>query len=160
MLRNLVFICTLFFSGVGMAEGIFINSYNSLSDRYAILDEQDESAVLYLSEKGSQRPIKDAFAYMRIEPIDIDSWKDRMKAGEPPVLHKELASEQAVILTTKESDFSFTWSNDGDAVSLRYLNQPIAFISIDETFGFSKSVVKDSPVVNLWNEELFSSLFK
>lgn len=143
-----------------MAEGIFINSYNSLSDRYAILDEQDESAVLYLSEKGSQRPIKDAFAYMRIEPIDIDSWKDRMKAGEPPVLHKELASEQAVILTTKESDFSFTWSNDGDAVSLRYLNQPIAFISIDETFGFSKSVVKDSPVVNLWNEELFSSLFK
>lgn len=143
-----------------MAEGIFINSYNSLSDRYAILDEQDESAMLYLSEKGSQRPIKDAFAYMRIEPIDIDSWKDRMKAGEPPVLHKELASKQAVILTTKESDFSFIWSNDGDAVSLRYLNQPIAFISIDETFGFSKSVVKDSPVVNLWNEELFSSLFK
>ena len=159
MLRYLVVIFTLFYSGVGMAEGIFINSYNNLSDRFAILDEQDESAVLYLSEKGSQKPIKDAFAYMRIEPIDIDSWKNRMRAGEPPVLHKKLASKQAVILMTKESDFSFTWSNDGNSVFLRYLNKPIAFVSIGETLGFSKSVVKDSPIVNQWNEELFSSLF-
>lgn len=142
-----------------MSEGIFIHSHNSISDRFAILDEQSESAVLYLSEKGSQKPLKDAFAYMRITPIDIDSWKDRMKAGEPPVLHKELASEQAFIPRTKESDFDFVWSDDGDSISLLYFRKPIVFISMSEEYGFSKSVVKDSPIVNQWNEELYGSLF-
>lgn len=160
MFQNLIFACAIVFSGVSMAEGIFIHSHNDLSDRFAILDEQSESAVLYLSEKGTQKPIKDAFAYMRIEPVDFDSWKSRMENGEPPVLHKELASDNALIKNTKESDFSFVWSSDGNSVALLYQKKPITFISITEEYGFSKSVVKDSPIVNLWNQELYGSLFK
>jgi len=143
-----------------MAEGLFIHSFNEVSKRYVILDEQNDSAIMYLSEVGIQKPAKDAFAYMRVEPVDFPTWEKRMKAGEPPILHSDIASKQAVITNTKESDFSFKWSTNGESVALFYMNKPIAFISLTEKYGFSKAVTKNSPIVNSWDEKLYTKLFK
>lgn len=160
MFRNIIFVCVVLASGTVMAEGLFIHSYNESSKRFAILDELDESAVLYLSESGSQKPIKDAFAYMRIPPIDIETWKKRMRAGGPPVLHTEIASNDAVIAISKESDFNFLWSKTGNDVSLTYRGKPIAFISLNEQYGYSKAASKTSPVVNPWDQKLYDVIFE
>jgi len=159
MIKHFCLILLLLFSGKVMAEGLFIHSFNNVSNRYAILDELQDTAVLYLSEVDNQKPVKDAFAYMRVEPLDILTWKNRMKRGESPILHIGLASESSVITKTQESDFTFKWSLDGQSVALIYKQLPIAFISIKEKYGFSKSVKKNSPIVNSWNEELYDELF-
>jgi len=143
-----------------MAEGLFIHSYNKVSERYAILDEFGDTGVLYLSEVGSQKPIKDAFAYMRADPIDEETWKERMRAGEPPVLSTAIASKDAVIPEAKESDFNFLWSANGQAVALLFQGRPIAFISLNEKYGFSRAVAKESPIVKPWNQSLYEKLFK
>jgi hypothetical protein len=149
----------ILFPGASMAGGIFIHSHNETSGRYAILDEFGETGVLYLSEEGSQKPVRDAFAYMKVPPINKETWKERMKAGEPPTLHTEIASQSAVIPKTKENDFSFLWSSNGQAVALLYKGQAIAFISLNEKYGFSKAVTKGSPIVNPWDKNLYELLF-
>jgi len=159
MRKLLLTICILSLSGVAMSEGIFLHSYNELSDRYAILDEHGNTGVLYLSENGSQKPEKDAFAYMLVSPISKSDWIERMKAGEPPILHTEIASESAVLSSTKESDFSFKWAHDGLSVALLYKNIPIAFATLSRKFGYSKSVTENTPIVNVWDESLFGELF-
>jgi len=143
-----------------MAGGLFIHSYNESSERYAILDEFEKTGVLYLSEKGSQKPQKDAFAYMQTLPIDKEVWKERMRAGEPPTLHTEIASNQAVITNTRKEDFSFKWSISGEAVALLYKGNPIAFIDLNEKYGFSKAVIAESPIVNPWDNMLYEKIFK
>ncbi|MCF6189645.1 MAG: hypothetical protein L3J51_04130 [Cocleimonas sp.] len=142
-----------------MAEGIFIHAYNEVSKRYVILDELDDSSIMYLSEVGSQKPVKDAFAYMRIQPVDLPTWKKHMKRRGAPILHTDIASKEATISNAKESDFSFLWAPGGESVALIYKNNPIAFISLKEKYGFSKAVSKKTPIVNPWNEEIFSLLF-
>jgi hypothetical protein len=158
-MKKSILLLLILFSGISMAEGIFIHSYNETSGRYAILEEYGEAGMLYLSEEGGQKPAKDAFAYMMVPPIDKETWKERMKGGGPPVLHAEIASQSAVITTTKEKDFSFLWSNNGQAVALLYKGEAIAFISINEKYGFSKAVTEKSPIVNPWDQHLYEQLF-
>ncbi|EPM7912004.1 hypothetical protein ACTQ76_004676 [Vibrio alginolyticus] len=47
-----------------MSEGLFLSSYNEVSERYAILDEFEESGVLYLTKPQTQKPERDAVAYI------------------------------------------------------------------------------------------------
>ena len=54
MIKYIYLILLLSLSGNTMAEGIFIHSFNKISNRYVILDELNDSAVMYLSEVGSQ----------------------------------------------------------------------------------------------------------
>ncbi|HCE2442232.1 TPA: hypothetical protein NGU06_004518 [Vibrio parahaemolyticus] len=143
-----------------MSEGLFLSSYNNVSDRYAILDEFDQSGVLYLTKPESQKPERDAVAYIQYDPVSEDTWNQKMRAGEPPQLHEGLASEIAVIVKTEEQDFSFLWSADGNSVALLYKSAPIAFVTQSEKYGFSKAVVSDSPIVSAWNSKKFNELFE
>ena len=142
-----------------MAEGIFIHSHNEKSNRFAILDETDEVAFLYITKQGTQKPEKDAIAYMRIIPPDDADWKTMAESGKPPVLSKNLASSNAVISQANESAFSFEWSNDGNSVSLHYKNEPIALVSTSKKIGYSKAVAKDNSLTNSWNQSLYNELF-
>ncbi|MER2494899.1 hypothetical protein ABS858_02225 [Vibrio neptunius] len=159
-MKQVIFILCTLISGVAMSEGLFLSSYNKVSDRYAILDEFDQSGVLYLTRTGSQKLERDAVAYIQYEPVSEDTWKQKMRVGEPPQLHEGLASEEAVIAKTAEQDFSFLWSADGNSVALLYKSVPIAFVTLSEKYGFSKAVVSDSPIVSAWDLKKFSELFE
>ncbi|WP_241825762.1 hypothetical protein [Salinivibrio sp. PR932] len=159
-MKQVIFILCTLMSGVVMSEGLFLSSYNKVSDRYAILDEFDQSGVLYLTKPETQQPERDAVAYIQYAPVSEDAWKQKMRAGEPPQLHEGLASEVAVIPKTAEQDFSFLWSADGNSVALLYKNAPIAFVSQNEKYGFSKAVVSDSPIVSMWDTDKFNELFE
>ncbi len=62
-----------------MSEGLFLSSYNKVSDRYAILDEFDQSGVLYLTKPETQKPERDAVAYIQYAPVSEDAWKQKMR---------------------------------------------------------------------------------
>lgn len=129
-------------------------------ERYAILDEFEESGMLYLTKPQTQKPERDAVAYIQYAPVSKETWKQKMRSGEPPQLHEGLVSKTAVIEKTVEQDFSFQWSADGNSVALLYRTAPIAFVTKSEKYGFSKAVVSDSPVVSVWSSEKFSELFE
>jgi len=157
--KIITLIIGIFITGSCMAEGIFIHSHNEVSNRFALLDETDNVAFLYLTEPGEQSPSKDAIAYMRIRPPVKFDWKTATSNGEPPLLPIEFASEKAVITNTNTADFFFKWSLDGNAVVLNYKNEPIAFVAASESTGFSKAVSIDNALTNAWNQVLYTKYF-
>ncbi|MGR5130612.1 hypothetical protein [Photobacterium swingsii] len=143
-----------------MAEEIFVHSYSEISDRYAILDDNETVAFLYITKVGMQAPERDALAYMRITPPKEVSLKELIDKGEPPILPSKYASDSAVILSPVESSFSFVWSEDGDAVSLLYGGNAIVFLSVNEPLGFSKAAAQDSPLVKQWDQSKYEQIFQ
>ncbi len=154
-----VVLACVFFQGAAVAEGIFIHSYNEESDRFAILDETDQVAFLYLTHQGTQKPEKDAIAYMRVNPPEKVDWKAMAKAGIPPILSAEIASSGAAIYEAEERHFTFSWSRDGTSAALIYRGEPIAFVTISERIGYSKAVAVDNKLTNSWNQALYEQLF-
>tara|TARA_Y100000588_G_C14166928_1_gene887334 strand:- start:243 stop:740 length:498 start_codon:yes stop_codon:yes gene_type:complete len=159
-IHKIIFLILTSFPGAAMPEGLFLNSYNEVSERYAGLDEFNLSGVLYLTKPKSQEPIRDAVAYIQYEPLSQKAWRQKVVVGEPPTLHKGQVSKIAIIEKASEQDFSFLWSTDGNSVALLYRSEPIAFVTQSKKYGFSKAVVSDSPVVSAWDSTLFVQLFE
>ncbi len=151
----------LFFAmnGNAMAKGIFIHSQHPTSKRFVILDESERVAYLYLTDKGKQIPVKDALAYMRVTAPNKVDWKNTAKEGHPPILSKEFASDSAVIKNAKEGQFSFEWSDDGESASLNYNGNPIAFVSVKKSLGYSKAISKPNKLALPWDEKIYIELF-
>jgi hypothetical protein len=145
--------------GSVMAEDIFIHSHHPLSGRFAILDDNQTVAFLYLTARGTQKPEKDAIAYMRVPPPEGVDWQEMAKQGEPPLLPKELATSGAVLENPTSSQFSFQWSENGEAAVLLHNGRPIALVSATETRGYSRAVAKENRLTNPWNQQLYESLF-
>lgn len=159
-MKKIVFILCALISGAAKSEGLFLSSYNEKSGRFAILDEYDHSGVLYLTKQETQKPERDAVAYIQYTPISEETWKQKMREGEPPKLHEKLVSETAYIEKTAGQDFSFLWSEDGNSVALLHKGAPIVFVTQSEKYGFSKAVISDSPIVSVWDSEKFRELFE
>ena len=155
----LSFILLSSFLGNAMAEEIFIYSHNEISNRFAILEDNEKVAFLYMTQQNSQKPEKDALAYMRITPPKTVNWAEMAKKGETPILSQENASKSAVLNNPKPSDFSFTWSKDGNSVSLSYKGNQIAFVTTNEKYGFSKAVSKENKLTNPWNQAIYEKVF-
>jgi hypothetical protein len=142
------------------AKEIFIHSHNVASNRYAIFEDNENVAYLYLTEAGTQRPIKDAIAYSRKPLIAKVDWKKIQQTGEVPPLSADIASTQAIVKSPLESEFSFKWSKDGNSVALLRRGQPIAFTSLSEKYGYSKAISKPNPLANPWDQKLYDKLFR
>ncbi|MFO1396527.1 MAG: hypothetical protein U1F48_05635 [Burkholderiales bacterium] len=142
-----------------MAQGLFLESHNVISKRHAILEDDERVAYLYLTRAGTQQPERDVLAYSRINPVDRVEWEASKQTGGAPLLLEELASESAVVEKPAEREFSFKWSPDGTAVALLRDDVPIAFASAAERFGYSKAVVKASPLANNWDQAKYEFTF-
>lgn len=106
----------------------------------------------------SERPERDAIAYMRRPPPEKVDLKARLSAGLAPILSASEASPQSVIETPNESDFTFRWSSDGHSVALVYRGEPMALVSEREKRGYSKAVAATSALANPWNNSVFAKL--
>lgn len=160
MLRALALALLLTTSVTTMAKDIFISSHNAISNRYAVFEDNEKIAFLYLTESGSQKPIKDAIAYSRIPPISKIDWEKIKQTGDTPLLEQSLASPEAVIANPLEKEFSFRWSADGHAVALIRNGKPIAFAIASERFGYSKAVSRSSNLANVWDQNKYETLFE
>lgn len=159
MLRVLFLILALGISMNSFAKDIFIHSHNTNSNRFAIFEDNEETAFLYLTEAGTQRPIKDAVAYSRKPLVEKVDWEKIKESGDTQPLPKDIASSSAVIESPNEAEFSFRWSADGNAIALLRNGTPIAFVATTEKYGFSKAVSKPSPLANPWNQQRYESTF-
>jgi hypothetical protein len=115
-----------------MAQGLFLQTQHTESKRFAVFHDNERVGYLYLTAPGVQRPERDAIAYSRVPPVDREEWLAAVKAGGTPMPLKELASDTAILAATVQSEFSFKWSRDGDAVALLHNGVPIAFASSRE----------------------------
>lgn len=158
-MKRLVAALLLSFGATAMAQGLFLQSRHEVSKRFAVFEDDERVAYLYLTKPGTQQPEKDAIAYCRIKPIDRVEWEAIKQTGGTPMLMKELASEAAVVEKPIEREFSFKWSRDGNAVALLRNGVPIAFASAAEKFGYSKAVAKASPLASAWDQVKYESLF-
>lgn len=144
---------------IAMAEDIFIHSHNPVSGRFAILDDNGTVAFLYLTARGTQKPERDAIAYMRVPPPETVDWEEVAKNGDPPLLSRAIASAEAVLATPSAANFSFRWSEDGEAAVLLHKGRPMALVSASEKRGHSKAAAKENSLTDPWNEKLYESLF-
>lgn len=141
-----------------MAE-LFKDECHPVSGRCVILEDNGSSAWLYLTPKSGVGIEKDAFAYSSIEPAD-ELNKEELAKGSPPKLYKKIASENAVINSAKESDFSFKWSPNGESVVVLYKDTPIAMIHEEHQRGFSNALSQESGFGEPWNQKVYSSEFE
>lgn len=142
-----------------MAGEIFIHSHHPVSNRFAIFEDNEKVAYLYLTRPGTQRPEKDAVAYSRQPLVPEINWKAIRETGDAPPLSQHGASPQAVIPDPREQEFSFKWSSDGKAVALLRNGMPIAFAAVSERFGYSKAVSKASPLAIPWDQKRYEAIF-
>ncbi|GAB2894886.1 hypothetical protein GCM10027180_25930 [Microbulbifer echini] len=141
-----------------MAE-IFIEQRNDTSGRFAIIEENESSAWLYLTPTSGKGIDRDAFIYSPIEPADklnIDEIKD----GGTPILTKSVASESAVLNNIGDSELSIKWSKDGHSVAVFYKNEAIAFIAGKEKSSYSKALSKESFFGKPWDQNVYRATFE
>lgn len=143
-----------------MANEIFFTSTNALSDRTAILEDDERVAYLYLTAAGTQQIARDVILYMRVEPVGRSEWEAARNARSAPVLTRDIPSGAAVIANPEPSGFAFVWNGDGSAVAVLYHGVPIAFTSMAERFGYTKAVSTSSPLACAWDEARYASLFE
>ncbi|RTL32718.1 MAG: hypothetical protein EKK49_10580 [Rhodocyclaceae bacterium] len=159
-LRSIFFAFALFLeNSPAMSQEIFLQSHCTASDRLAILEDDQQVAYLYLTKPGSQKIERDAIAYSRVPPIGPMDWDAIKKSKSTPQLLQSIASSSAVVPNPIDREFSFKWAPDGNAVALLRNGSPMAFISVEEPFGYSKAVAKSSPLANAWDQEKYESLF-
>ena len=143
-----------------MAEEIFITDNNPITKRWAILEDNGNSAWLYLTKSGTQQPEKDAFVYSPIQPAESFDVEEIKEKGTPPILPKELATDSSVILNAKSKEFSFNWSKDGESVSVLYKGKPISMIVKGTERGYSTSLSKNGFFGLPWDQSVYDKNFK
>jgi hypothetical protein len=147
----------IIYSGNCMAE-ILIKSQNAVSGRYAVIEDNGSSCWLYLSDISSEGIAKDAFVYSPIKPQEKLNIEE-IKSGEAPVLTNSFASESAVLINPDETLLTIMWSNDGHSVSVKYANNPLAFVQGIKLGGYSKSLSKDGAFGQKWNQTEYDATF-
>jgi tetratricopeptide (TPR) repeat protein len=71
-----------------------------------------------------------------------------------------LLTTDSQVLRWLQDDLELEWSLDGQAVSLLYRQQPIAFVTASDRPGHSRAVTKAYDQAKPWNEDLYQKLFR
>ncbi len=141
-----------------MAE-LFKDECHPVTGRCVILEDNGNSAWLYLTPKSGEGIDKDAFAYSPVEPVN-ELNEIEIAKGNPPILTKKLASQDAVIDSAHKTDFSFKWSSNGESVAVLYKGKAIAMIHEEHQRGFSNALSQTSGFGEPWNQKLYSREFE
>jgi len=142
------------------AQGLFISWQNPVSMRYAILEELDGMAWLYLTEANSQKPIRDCPAFTTIPPIEKVDWELVKETGAPPPIDQSVASPTAMIESPGASDFEVSWTPNGESVALIRDNSIICMIVADAKRGHSRAIIKEGPLGLPFDEVLAAQTFE
>jgi hypothetical protein len=140
-----------------MSDNIFLSNRNSCSGRFAIFEDNGIAAWLYLTDPESNKPISDCWLYNRIdapEPAKVRSFRPG-----PPPASEEYTDTKAYFPVPKGSDIEFKWSADGNAVALLINKIPVGYILSSEKRGFSRNLIKQGPWGNIFDVELFKTMF-
>jgi hypothetical protein len=140
-----------------MPEEVFLSEQNSISRRWAVLEDDGLSAWLYLTGPDSEKPAADCWVYNRIpNPEPAESYLSR---GVAPPAPSEYAGEGALLISPDESSFRLAWSKDGESVALFDGHILIGFIASGHERGFSRNLEKAGAWGNPLDEDVYKSVF-
>ena len=94
-------------------QELFLDSKHSLSQRFAVFEDNGTSAWLYLTEPDSRKPVADAWVYNRV-PAPPTKEIQAYRGGPPPAAIG-YASDSALCPTPADHEWSFIWSTDGQS---------------------------------------------
>jgi hypothetical protein len=141
------------------SKGLFISWKHPVSRRTAILEEMDGMVWLYLTAPNSQTPDRDCPAFATGPLADTVDWESIAKTGEPPKLTKDVASATALIEHVTASEFTTTWSSDGESVALVRGGEIICMIVAGAQKGHSRAIAKQGPLGLPFDEALAQKTF-
>jgi hypothetical protein len=144
---------------VNADDEVFLDSRHSASRRFAILEEKNGTAWLYLTAPGKPRPEKDVVVFVRSRLATMDEVLAEARKGRPPPLAKDFATKDAILPKPEVADFSLEWSADGQGVALLRNNSPLAMILADAKRGFSKALSKSGPFGEPWDQSAYERVF-
>jgi hypothetical protein len=130
------------------------------SKRYAIVEQDGQTAYLYLTEKGVPKPIADAVCYSQIEPVEKLDWDKVASTGAPPSLSKEFASSSAYRSKVDHTKLKFLWSDDGNSVAVVYGDTPLAMIIEAKKPSYSNALKKSGPFGEPFDQQKFDLIFR
>ena len=140
-----------------MSEDVFLSDQNSVSHRWAILEDDGLSAWLYLTESGSPTPTADCWIYNRT--LDSETLEKSAMFKAPPPASSEYVGESSVIISPDISFFQLVWSRDGNSVAFFDKNILMGFIAAGEQRGYSRNLIKSGAWGNILDCDLHKSLF-
>lgn len=123
------------------------------SGRYAVVEENDGTIWLYLTE-DDVRPVADVWIRNSTRSAPTESKHSPPPA--PPEITTQKASDP---IDYETSEWRLDWSDDGDAALLFMDRVPIAFVCAESKYGWHRDLLKESPWGLPWNNEAFRLLF-
>jgi len=140
-----------------MTQPLRLSSYNDQKSLYAVFEENNETAWLYLclSADNTSDIIGDVFVCNKVELIK-NSELERYKPNLPPIT-VGFGTPEAVCNNINKVTWELKWITD-NAILLTKDQKPWALISHEEERGMCKAIKKSGPWGNEWNEEKHQKL--
>ncbi|HJZ91451.1 MAG TPA: hypothetical protein VKE40_11300 [Gemmataceae bacterium] len=135
----------------------FLSKQDPTTRRWAVLDDDGDSAWLLVTETESRKPVADCFVYncRPPEPFLPTGW-DRSR---PPPILTQFASDTAYYPGITESRIRIHWEEGGVAAAVFVDGRPVAFLLVGEKLGYSRGIATDGPYGHPWNETRFAEVF-
>jgi hypothetical protein len=139
------------------APELFLSEQHPGSRRWAIFEDDGQSAWLYLTEPDCTAPAGDCWIYNRIPAPDF-SEIETFRPGPPPAA-REFAGPEALVLEPDLAHMRLLWAGDGAAVVLVADEKPMGFLVGGERRGTSRNLASSGPWGNTWDQARYERLF-
>ena len=140
-----------------MSENLFLDEQHPISRRFAVLEDDGNSAWLYLTEPDSERPCADAWVYNRIAPPSREAVASFRPS--PPPAAAGFACDTALCASPEKHEWAFAWSADGESVAVTKDGRPVACIIAGKKRGYSQELAEDGPWGHVWSDSVFAEAF-
>ena len=139
---------------------MFVSEQHPTSRRFAVFEEDETTAYLYLTAPDGAKPIGDCWVYNRI-PAPERSEIEKYRVLPPPAA-RGYVGPNAERPVPPEGAIKFLWSPDGNAVSVLIEGVPTGFLVFGEGGhgGYSLHLIKEGPWGRPWDEERFREVFE
>jgi hypothetical protein len=131
---------------------------HSVSGNYAYLDDDGDSAWLYLTGRGGLGIVADCWLYNRrnFDRSDLSSWpRDR-----PPPAPNDSIEARALRASPPPDAVSFLWNSGGDSVAVSVEEEVLGFIAAGSKRGHSLYLRTTGPWGSPFDGALFKRIFR
>jgi hypothetical protein len=136
---------------------VFYSEQDELSKKNIVIEEDENSIWVYLTNPNESKIEKDCFLGSRYK---IESNLDKNKHKQtPPSMIKEFSTEKSFLERISHNDITVNWFQKGN-VLIKVKEIPFLFFHYEEIKGFSKSISKDGMFGNTWNEIKYREILK
>jgi hypothetical protein len=141
-----------------MADDLpFLSLQHAATKRWAVFEDDGDSAWLYVTEPETQKPVGDCLVYNRAAPEEaISKWLSRSR---PPPITKAFASSVAHRPRITADHLKVAWARGGDATAVFLDDKPLAFLVVGEKRGYSCAIAVDGPWGHPWDDTRFAEFF-